>query len=103
MHERSRPPRRGLKITLRDDFSGDGFDSRTWIADYLPHWTRPANSAARWTASGGRSRLCIDDDQPAWRPSESTMRVSSLQTGHHAGEVGGVVGQHAHRDGLTVR
>ncbi|WP_055477105.1 hypothetical protein [Gordonia sp. HS-NH1] len=30
------------------------------------------------------------------------MRVSSLQTGHHAGEVGSTVGQHAHRDGLTV-
>ncbi|MEY1673701.1 glycoside hydrolase family 16 protein [Gordonia sp. ABKF26] len=89
-------------ITLHEDFTGDRFDSRTWIADYLPHWTRPSNSAARWTTSGGRSRLCIDDDQPAWRPSESTMRVSSLQTGHHAGEVGGVVGQHAHRDGLTV-
>nr|WP_231895898.1 hypothetical protein [Gordonia sp. LAM0048] len=40
-------------ITLHEDFTGDRFDSRTWIADYLPHWTRPSNSAARWTTSGG--------------------------------------------------
>ncbi|WP_035717384.1 glycoside hydrolase family 16 protein [Gordonia terrae] len=88
-------------ITLHDDFT-DGFDTGTWIADYLPHWSTPAHSAARWLTSGGRSRLCIDEDQPAWRPSESGIRVSSLQTGHHAGEVGSPVGQHAHRDGLTV-
>ena len=92
----------GLTTTLHDDFTGDGFDPRTWIAAYLPHWSTPENSAARWSTSGGRSRLCIDDDQPAWRPSESRMRVSSLQTGHHAGPIGSPVGQHAHRDGLTV-
>ena len=92
----------GLTTTLHDDFTGDGFDPRTWIAAYLPHWSTPENSAARWSTSEGRSRLCIDDDQPAWRPSESGLRVSSLQTGHHAGPIGSPVGQHAHRDGLTV-
>jgi beta-glucanase (GH16 family) len=46
--------------------------------------------------------LRIDVDQPAWREEDGALRVSNLQTGSFSGPAGSQLGQHRHRDGLTV-
>jgi hypothetical protein len=89
-------------LTFADDFTGLGFDRRKWVPAYLPHWSSPQGSMARWTRLADRTRLQILPDQPAWRAMESPMQVSSIQTAHHAGPLGSRVGQHAHRQDLIV-
>jgi hypothetical protein len=89
---------------LVDDFTGPELDRGQWVDHYLPHWTTPERSAARYEFVPAGLRLRIDHDQPAWRDEDGTMRVSNLQTGSFAGPVGGTQGQHRHRpDGLVVR
>ena len=82
-----------------------GPDPRLWVADYLPHWTTPDRSAARYgVLPGGGVELRIDADQPDWRPEDAPLRVSNLQTGTYSGPVGSLRGTHRHRDdGLVVR
>jgi hypothetical protein len=95
------PPRRAPDI--EDDFTG-GPRSDLWIPHYLPHWTTPERSAARYDVSDEGLRLRIDADQLDWRPEDTPLRVSNLQTGNHAGELGSPHGTHRHRDdGLVVR
>lgn len=89
---------------MHDTFTGPALDAGLWIPHYLPHWTTPERSAARYDFVPGGLRLRIDHDQQAWRPEDGEMRVSNLQTGSWAGPVGGTLGQHRHRpDGLVVR
>ncbi|WP_419706153.1 glycoside hydrolase family 16 protein [Promicromonospora sp. NFX87] len=89
---------------MHDTFAGPALDAGLWVPHYLPHWTTPERSAARYDLVPGGLRLRIDHDQPAWRPEDGEMRVSNLQTGSWAGPVGGTRGQHRHRpDGLVVR
>jgi hypothetical protein len=78
-----------------EDFSDTELDAGRWVAHYLPHWTTPERSAARYDLLGDRLRLRIDADQPAWRPEDGEMRVSNLQTGRHDG-------QHRHRPDMDV-
>jgi Glycosyl hydrolases family 16 len=85
-----------------EDFTGAALDPRRWVAHYLPHWTTPERSAARYELQPGRLRLRIDADQPAWRVEDGEMRVSNLQTGTFSGPAGSPVGQHRHRPDLTV-
>lgn len=88
---------------LVDDFTGPTLDPGLWIDHYLPHWTTPDRSRARYDLGEGGLRLRIDADQPAWRPADGAMRVSNMQTGVHSGPAGSVAGTHRHRtDGLTV-
>ncbi len=96
------PPAR--EPDLDDAFAG-GPDPRWWTPHYLPHWTTPERSAARYRALPGGLELRIEDDQPDWRPEDAPMRVSNLQTGVVAsGPVGSTLGMHRHRDdGLVVR
>lgn len=89
---------------LDDTFEGPALDSTQWVDHYLPHWTTPERSAARYDFVPGGLRLRIDHDQPAWRPEDGEMRVSNLQTGSWAGPANATQGQHRHRsDGLVVR
>jgi hypothetical protein len=89
---------------MHDTFAGPALDAGQWVPHYLPHWTTPERSTARYDLVPGGLRLRIDHDQPAWRPEDGEMRVSNLQTGSWAGPVGGTRGQHRHRpDGLVVR
>jgi hypothetical protein len=89
---------------MHDTFAGPVLDAGLWAPHYLPHWTTPVRSAARYDFVPGGLRLRIDHDQPAWRPEDGEMRVSNLQTGSWTGPVGGTQGQHRHRpDGLVVR
>ncbi len=61
---------------------------------YLPHWSSRERSAARYELADGRLRLLIEEDMEPWCPElDGDLRVSSLQTGVHAGPVGSRDGQ----------
>jgi Glycosyl hydrolases family 16 len=94
--------RRGFELEFDEDFQAPVLDGRRWVAHYLPQWTTPARSEARYELRPGRLRLRIDADQPAWRLEDGEMRVSNLQTGTFSGPRGSGVGQHRHRGDLTV-
>jgi hypothetical protein len=95
------PP--GREPDVQDDFR-DGPRPDLWVPHYLPHWTTPDRSAARFDTVGDGIRLRIDRDQPDWRPEDAPLRVSNLQTGTYSGALGTSRGTHRHRDdGLVVR
>ena len=88
---------------FREDFRGPALAADRWVAHYLPQWTTPDRSAARYHLDAGVLTLRIDATQPAWRPEDGQLRVSNIQTGVFAGPVGSDRGTHRHRPGLTVR
>lgn len=95
------PPRRDPDVD--DDFSG-GLRPDLWVDHYLPHWTTPDRSAARYDITAEGLRLRIEADQLDWRAEDAPMRVSNLQTGTFSGELASARGTHRHRpDGLFVR
>jgi hypothetical protein len=98
----ARLDRTRFALELDESFTGAALDPRRWIPHYLPHWTTPERSAARYDLRPGLLRLRIDADQPAWRPADGEMRVSNLQSGAFSGPVGSPSGQHRHRPDLTV-
>lgn len=87
---------------IHDRFDGPSLDAGTWLDAYLPHWTEPERSRARYDLGPDGIRLRIDADQPAWLPPDGPMRVSALQTGTYSGAVGDAAGQDRHRDDLRV-
>lgn len=88
---------------VEDDFTR-GVRRDLWVAHYLPHWTTPERSAARYEQRPDGLALTIAEDQPDWRPEDAPLRVSNLQTGTFSGPLGSPRGTHRHRpDGLTVR
>ena len=95
--------RSSYELEFAEDFAGRALDPSRWIAHYLPHWTTPERSAARYELRPGCLRLRVDADQPAWRPEDGELRVSNLQTGTFSGPRGSSVGQHRHRPDLVVR
>ena len=88
--------------SIREGFHGGDLDPSLWLAEYLPHWTSPERSRARYEVTPQGVELRIEADQPSWLPEELEMRVSNLQTAAFSGEVGSAVGQHHHREGLSV-
>jgi hypothetical protein len=92
------------RVTIHDDFDSGELDAETWVDHYLPQWTTPERSAARYDWPGDGLRLRIDAEQPAWREADGPMRVSNLQTGTFSGSIGSDRGTHRHRlDGLLVQ
>lgn len=91
------------KATISQDFSDAFLDKDVWVDHYLPQWTEPARSQARYDLNEGGLRLRIDADQPAWREADGLLRVSNIQTGTFSGPLGSDRGTHRHRpDGLRV-
>lgn len=90
-------------LVLADDFDGGVLAADRWVDHYLPHWTTPERSAARYVLDDQGLQLLIEADQPAWRDEDGQLRVSNLQTGSWSGPVGSDRGQHRHRDDLLVR
>lgn len=88
-----------------DDFASATLRSDLWVGEYLPHWTTPERSRARYEMTGTSGiRLLIEEDQLDWREEDAPLRVSNLQTGVSSGPLGSGQGTHRHRaDGLTVR
>ena len=101
--EGSRLDRSGYRRLFAEDFAGGNLDEGRWVAHYLPQWTTPERSAARYELHQGWTRLRIDADQPAWRPEDGELRVSNLQTATFSGPVGSGRGTHRHRGDLLVR
>jgi hypothetical protein len=95
--------RSGHELVFADDFAAPALDEAKWVPHYLPQWTTPDRSAARYELHPGWLRLRIDADQPAWLPEDGELRVSNLQTGSFSGPAGSDRGTHRHRPGLTVR
>ena len=95
--------RSGYELEFDETFTEPGLDPGRWVAHYLPHWTTPERSAARYELEPGVLRLRIDADQPAWRSEDGELRVSNIQTGTFAGPLGSPIGQHRHRPDLAVR
>jgi hypothetical protein len=96
-------PRPSRSPDFSDDFR-DGLDADKWIAHYLPQWTVPERSEARYRVVESGLELRIDSDQLDWREEDAPMRVSNLQTAVFSGVVGSTRGTHRHRpDGLEVR
>lgn len=93
----------GFDVVFDEDFAAPRLDESRWLAHYLPHWTTPERSGARYRLGGGGLELLIDADQPPWRDQDGRMRVSNLQTGSFSGPAGSEIGQHRHRSGLTVQ
>ena len=69
---------------------------------YLPQWSVPERTAARYDLTPDGLRLRVDVDQPAWHPDEPGVRVSNIQTGTFSGPAGSERGTHRHRSGLSV-
>src|SRR5919206_1443080 len=88
----SRP---GFALEFDEDFAAPALDDGRWVAHYLPQWTTPERSAARYELEPRLLRLRIDADQPAWRVEDGEMRVSNIQTGTCSA-------QHRHRDDMDV-
>ena len=97
------PPPPDRAPALDDDFSA-GLSAERWVPYYLPHWTAPDRSGARYRLTPDGLELRIEQDQLDWRPEDAPLRVSNLQTGTFSGPVGSGRGTHRHRDdGLVVR
>jgi Glycosyl hydrolases family 16 len=94
--------RSGYVLEFEDTFASGELSPVRWVPHYLPHWTTPERSAARFDLAGDGLRLRIDRDQPAWRDADGGLRVSNLQSGSWSGPLGSSRGQHRHADGLTV-
>ena len=87
-----------------DDFRGPQLRSDLWVAHYLPQWTTPDRSAARYRITDDGLQLRIEEDQLDWRAQDGALRVSNVQTGVYSGSEGTTRGTHRHRpDGLVVR
>jgi len=84
-------------LELDERFTSKRLDASRWVPHYLPHWTTPERSAARFDMGNGLLRLRIDLDQPEWREADGGMRVSNLQTGTWSGPLGSARGQHRPR------
>jgi hypothetical protein len=95
--------RTAYELAFEETFAGSGLKPKRWVAHYLPQWTTPERSAARYELRPGILQLRIDADQPAWRVEDGELRVSNIQTGSLSGPLGSAIGQHRHRDDLAVR
>lgn len=94
----------GPEAAFVEDFSTAVLDTGRWVDHYLPQWTTPERSRARYDLTPTGLRLRIDADQPDWRPEDAPLRVSDLQTATSSGPLGSARGTHRHRpDGLLVR
>lgn len=96
--------RSGYRLVVDEQFRGSTLDAQRWVDHYLPQWSTPDRSAARYSLGDDGLTLRIDPDQPPWSEEfDGDLRVSALQSGVYSGPVGSSDGQHHFRDGLTVR
>lgn len=97
------PPAPDRAPDLDERFFSSDLSPERWVAHYLPQWTTPDRSAARYRMTPDGLELRIEEDQLDWRPEDAPLRVSNLQTGTFSGPRGSASGTHRHRDGLRVR
>jgi glycosyl hydrolase family 16 len=96
--------RTGYAIAFQDDFEAPTLDEAHWLPHYLPQWSTPDRTAARYRIDDGVLQLLIEADQPPWCPDlDGDLRVSSLQTGVFAGPIGSSLGQLQFHPDVVVR
>lgn len=94
----------GYRLVFADDFDGPTLDTRRWFPHHLPHWSSRARSAASYRLRDGSLSLLVGEGQGPWCPEfDGGVRVSALQTGTFAGELGSGVGQHRFNERVRVR
>lgn len=76
------------RLVLDERFDAHVLDPDRWVPHYLPQWSTPELSAARYDLGPDGLRLRVDADQPAWHVGEPGVRVSSLQTATFSGPAG---------------
>lgn len=96
-------PPSNLVIDFREDFLEPTLSSTRWVPHYLPQWTTPDRSKAFYTIRSGILTLEIRADQLSWLPSDSHLRVSSIQTALFSGILGSGRGTHRHRPDIYVQ
>ncbi len=96
--------RSGRRLAFEDTFDGEALDEQRWIPAYLPQWSTPDRTRARYELRDGTLRLRIDADQPPWCPElDGDLRVSSIQTATFSGPLGSPVGTHPFHPAARVR
>ncbi len=93
------------ELVFADGFDDPQLDPDVWLPHYLPAWSSRDETAASYEIRDSCLHLTIPPEQGLWCADDHTppIRVSGIQTGNFSGPVGGTVGQHAYREGLTVR
>ena len=88
---------------FRDGFETGRLDPARWIAAYLPQWSTPDRTAARYRFDRERLALEISAETVPWCPQhDGELRVSSIQTGVFSGPAGSPIGQHRFADAVRV-
>jgi len=95
--------RRRTRWDCIERFESGELNANLWIPEYLPHWTTPERSRARYRITSAGLELRIDADQPGWRTADGEFRTSHVQTAAFAGPEGSRFGQHRIGFDLTVR
>ena len=93
----------GPQLDFVETFDDPRLDDTRWVPHYLPQWTTPERSSARYDLDEDGLLLRIDVDQPAWREEDGGFRVSNIQTGTFSGAIGSEIGTHRHVPGIRVR
>ena len=92
------------ELAFYDGFDGLELDGDKWLPYYLPQWSSRARARAHYQLTGQSLILTIDPEQQPWCPEfNGQIRVSSLQTGLHAGPLGSAHGQHRFNPACVVR
>jgi hypothetical protein len=92
------------ELEVEDRFEGPELDETRWLLWYLPQWSSRERAAARFSLTPEGLELRIDADQQPWCPDlDGPTRVSSLQTGVHAGPLESSFGQHRFHPDAVVR
>jgi hypothetical protein len=70
-HDADTLDRAGYWVVFEEDFTAPALAADRWVAHYLPHWTTPERSAARYALDAGVLTLRIEADQPPGCPKKS--------------------------------
>ncbi|GAB77967.1 Glycosyl hydrolases family 16 [Austwickia chelonae] len=78
--DRTTPNRPGYLLTASDEFAG-GHNQKLWVDHYLPHWSTPDRTKARYAHGPSALRLQIEKDMPGWDAvKDPYTKVSSFQS-----------------------
>lgn len=95
--------RSAYELEFDETFAGPQLDEARWLDHYLPHWSTPDLTRARYRVDG-QLHLLIEEGQSPWAPElDGGVTVSNVQTGTRSGPVGSQDGQHRFVKGATVR
>lgn len=80
----ARLDRSAFELVFAEDFTAAALHADRWVGHYLPHWTAPERSTARYAFDDSGLRLLIDV-----RPAGRTPRLGRKRNRHRACGPGG--------------